>query len=264
MIGVIGLIPDWFEDLGQEIGRAWPIVILCIFIFGMAKWIVKKLYDKYSSDLTDVKMDIMKELTPNGGSSIKDAIKRIEDGQLEKSKKLDEIRDIAGVALQLGSENAARLEALIANSHLAFFEMDVNKNVTRVNQEYLDIFQITEMEALSSIAWELVHPKDRDRLFNMATHAFDNRHPLITIAHFRPNNSDIYFKMEIRSFPKFLGDKFMGFVGTMAVMPDGISLSERISNLERLMQHHVDWEEDTVLVDRLPEDESEFTAGRTE
>lgn len=75
-------IDDLLIFLGQ-------IAAALIAIFAAAAIFNKFLFGKIRQDITDIK----KELHPNGGSSMRDAINRLEDNQDEMKQGIKDVRE---------------------------------------------------------------------------------------------------------------------------------------------------------------------------
>jgi hypothetical protein len=68
-------MPDWFNDLADV-----PVIILLLStFFGALMWVIKR-------EVSDVKH----EMFPNSGTSMRDAVDRMEERQIRIEEKLDD------------------------------------------------------------------------------------------------------------------------------------------------------------------------------
>lgn len=119
---------------------------------------------------------ILHEVQPNSGGSMKDVLGQLESNQYQ-------IQNSLGV---LGSDFAViktKLTALIANSDVAWYEMDYmivdgkpTVKMSFVNEAYLHLYQVSEEEALTSLVWrERIHIKDLNRLDAAGAYSLQNK-----------------------------------------------------------------------------------------
>ncbi len=107
---------------------------------------------------TLMKVDFLeKEMKPNGGSSLRDAVTRIEV-------------DIKGLTTHLNkaeSRQEALLEFLgMGADAFGFFESDKNGECVYVSQKYCEITGLLEEDALGMGWISSIHTEDRDKVFN--------------------------------------------------------------------------------------------------
>lgn len=83
------VIPQGVEDFGAEIGAAWPIIIALVFFVGfvgaLGRWVWRKILHKIQEELKPVK----EEFKPNGGSTFRDSLDRVEKRVMQQDSKLN-------------------------------------------------------------------------------------------------------------------------------------------------------------------------------
>lgn len=73
-LNLVAVIPEPIQDFGQEVGKAWPIIVLLVFFVGGFYRLVKSFKRWLSDEITEQLSPIVKELQFNGGSSLKDKL----------------------------------------------------------------------------------------------------------------------------------------------------------------------------------------------
>jgi PAS domain-containing protein len=150
-----------FEELGNHLGNVWPIVIAAIAIYGAFHKATTRLAHALTVMIDEKLAPIRTEVTPNGGGSMKDAQKRMEDNQVQIQSSVESIGRVLEQVISVTAVNQGRLQAVIATIPLAYYEMDAYGNVVSVNEAYLKLFDITEDEALHSMEWRKhIPPED--------------------------------------------------------------------------------------------------------
>lgn len=196
--------------LSKQVQSLWPLVVAAAAGFSA----VRLGYRGYKNDLNKVHQEIMKELTPNHGSSIKDQISRIETRQVDIGDTLQDVRDIAKRAEDMGHANAVRLNALVSSVEVGFFETNSHGAVTRVNERFCEIFGITKDEALASNDKQLIHPDDKEMVQDSYRAAIASNSPFVATYRFHRKDEDTWNKATIRSYPCCDG----GYVGTIELL----------------------------------------------
>lgn len=126
-----------------------------------------------------------KELRPNGGSSIRDAINAIKQKVYENDfllKKNDSKQNI--------------LFNVIGSKGLAFFETDAHGECVSITPKYCELTNLTEEEVLGNNWILAIHPEDRDhvmaewnscismkRVFDMKYRYLSHKNGMVTIVH---------------------------------------------------------------------------------
>jgi len=154
------LIHD-LEDFGEVLSNLWPIYVAFAALYVGAKNLNKKLLLELTKVVDEKVAPIRIEVTPNGGGSMKDSVKRLEEGQGILGDKFNEMSYTLQRAAAIATLNQGRLQAVTANLPAAYYEMDHEGNVTSINDAYLKLYDITEQEALNSDAWrKRISPED--------------------------------------------------------------------------------------------------------
>lgn len=233
LLEIFAVIPEWIQNLGNELGDSWPIIVALVTLGSALRWLWRRLLDALRKEL----IPVQKELSSDDGSSIKDSVNRAEvkvDGilgtqrdivqkiiSMDASHKSD-LKKLKEHIIRLDDSMAATLagfRAVTASGSLGYYEVDQNRNVLKVNRAYLDIFNINEDEAMSG-GWQyLIHPDDAPDFEHSLKAAFENHAPWIKQFRIIPKGSTTPVLLEGRSYPVFntRGD-FLGFAGTLRVV----------------------------------------------
>ena len=200
---IMGLIPEWLQELGGEVGEAWPIIVLLIFLTPPVKWLWTSVSKKHTLWVARQIEPILSEFRNNGGSSMKDAVDRLEI-------KVDAVLEHLTV-------HDAKLTGLIENSEDGWFTSDETGALTWVNERYLQIFELFYNEAMDNKMLELI---DKDCVFdflrstqNSATNKSMWNHEFY-ITTKSGNRKKIYGK----SFPYYEKATFKGWHGSLKVI----------------------------------------------
>lgn len=204
------------EDFGDKLGHYWALVVLLGTILGAGHRLAKRLLNQSIVQIEAIVESkvapIRAEVRPNGGGSMKDAVKRLEDGQSSIVKKLE---DLAATA----SKNEGRLTAVTANLPAAYYEMDAEGNVTAVNDSYLTLFLVTEQEALYSQAWRSrISIEDLELIDRTGAQAM--RTQTDWYCSFRVNRNGVTIPVVARAKTLFANGRFSGFSGAMTYNTD--------------------------------------------
>ena len=162
---MLGTVWAPIETLSDHLQNSWYVFIAIGFVIGFSRRFIKNL-SKQSLERLELMIDkkvepIIKEITPNGGGSMKDALKRLESGQEHISDKVSAVGEKVDYATDIATENAGRLATVTANLMAAYYEMDALGNVVQVNDSYLELYEITEAEALGGAEWRRhISPED--------------------------------------------------------------------------------------------------------
>lgn len=226
----LSFIPQSWQDLGHQIGQFWPVVVALITAGAATRWIWVRVIQELKEEL----LPMQKELSANGGESVKDSIMRSEKkvdqalvNQTEMLRKIiavDENRK-AGITQMFQftakmdakiTEAASAIDAIVANSDLAYFETDPHQSVIKVNDAFLHLFGVSEEEAKSGHVRTLIHPDDRANVIEQSQGAINGLMPYYVQYRVKPHGYDDYILVETRSFPrKDLMDKFLGYTGSV-------------------------------------------------
>src|SRR5574343_1427760 len=140
------LVADIFSDLanlGSWFSRVWPLFVIMGVVAGVGRRITKVVLDGIDAKMDAKLQPITTELNTNGGSTLKDAVNRIESNLVDISKAATE-------AIAVSTVNKSRLDAVVSGMDTAYYEMNEHGVVTFVNDSYLRLFELTMNEALHS------------------------------------------------------------------------------------------------------------------
>lgn len=150
---MLAVIPEWTQNLGDEIGRAWPIVVALIAGASATVWLyrianrqlvaVVEMTMRPIADRVDSagrKLDwLTAEFLPNGGDSMRDR-------QDQMHSKLD-------LVVVRSAQIDTALEVLWETAPEALYRTDQSGLVTTCNQAYLDLFGFDTPDAARSGDW---------------------------------------------------------------------------------------------------------------
>lgn len=103
---------------------------------GFYKFLIKPIYNHFKSikELSERTKTIYQEITPNGGSSIKDAVKRLEQRSIRIENSLIILQNIQ--------------DAIHEDGKIAIFECDINGSNIHVNRTYCKWIGVSKHELL--------------------------------------------------------------------------------------------------------------------
>ena len=194
----------------KQVESLWPLAVAA----GAAFSAVRLGYRGYKNDLTKVHEEIMKELTPNHGSSMKDQLSRIEERQVGVVTTLDDVRQIAKRAEDMGHANAVRLDALVSSVDVGFFEINPHGAVVRVNERFCEIFGISKEEAMAANDKQLIHPDDKETVQEAYRAAVASGSSFVATYRFHRKDETEWHRLTIRSYPCCDG----AYVGTIELL----------------------------------------------
>ena len=157
---LVTVVPDVLQEFGEEIGRAWPIILLMGSVIGIGLKGLNLLRKTIDDTIKPIAEDIHKRLEnieakiyPNDGSSILD--------------KLEGITNTVTIIKEDQVVIQATLKAFYDTSDDAIYRTDVHGTVIQCNQAYLDFWGFSDMSDARTNAWmnEVEEPElVRDRL----------------------------------------------------------------------------------------------------
>jgi len=158
-------LTEQIGHLADAIGRYWPLYVAIGAVFaimqGAVRWFRKMLQEALKPIVT--------EITYNGGSSMKDAVRRIDEGTARSHETQTVMVEKLDQTFQLVSGADARVQALRASTKQPYVEMDAELNHVFVNQAYTDLFGVEYTKGMGDMEWESrVHPDDVYRLTQLA------------------------------------------------------------------------------------------------
>ena len=208
LVSFAGLVPQALEDLGGEISAAWPIMVLLMLVLPVLWRLVKWGFGEM---LTKQLEPILREVKPNGGSSMKDAVDAV---------RTDVSRVAEGVA-HIGRkvENQdARTRALASALLAAYYETDESGEVTYVNDAYCTLTGLTHGEAMRGRLKEVVSSQHDEQLQAEIDAAMKSERMIaynFDIVH--ATTGDVV-TVTLRAYPIFDENGFAGHAGTIFVI----------------------------------------------
>lgn len=215
---MIGIAKTFIEHLSETIGQYWQLLLLIVTIVGSTYRLGLRLIGHGVAQIEEIVerkiAPIHAEVTPNGGGSMKDAVKRLEQGQNDINARLDDgNRTLKCLSAQAG-RNEGRLKAVATNLPAAYYEMDAEGNVTEVNDSYLTLFKLTEHEALNSLEWRRrISPADLLQIDRSGAQAMSSHKDWYCTFTVQRNGVDI--PVVARAKALFVNDVFSGYSGAM-------------------------------------------------
>jgi PAS domain S-box-containing protein len=233
------VIPDWLESLGNELHNAWPVFLSIAVVIGtFNRWV--KPAAKHSireivrdeikpvaaaaANATEAaaqanasavrlggsieeRLDrLAEEFRPNGGSSMKDSVNRIE-------------KSVDHLATSSNFSNA-RILALQANKDLALYEMDGEGNLTHINSAFVNLYRRPYEELMAGGWRKYLDPDDLERIGESGRAATEGRTPWYErFTVIREDGTRI--PCVGRGYPiEGIDGEFYGFAGAIAIDDD--------------------------------------------
>jgi PAS domain S-box-containing protein len=150
-----------FQSFADQLGRLWPLVVATLAVFAGLKFTSRKIREAMAEQVAP----LVAELSPNGGGSIKDQVKRVDETTQQAIANQAELAEQLEALSAEVSAAGSRVQALRSSTDRPYVEMDANLNHTFVNKAFADLFGIPYEEAHGDMLWESrVHPDDVHRL----------------------------------------------------------------------------------------------------
>ena len=162
---------------------------------GIVGWIT--LPSRISRDVSTIKAQTL----PNGGKSLADAIRRLEDGVISfRNKQL---------------ENYQITHALALHNDIGMWESDERGLCTSINSSILKRVGFTEPEALGNGWVNFIFPADRDRVYDEWTCACEQGRDFVCDYSFVSRSGE-RIPVKVHSYIiKDLNGKLVKFIGTV-------------------------------------------------
>lgn len=201
------MVVELLKDAGDTVAHIWPLFVLVGAMLGGLKAGWRTVRRELEAVVTTQVAPVLKEVTPNGGGSLKDAVKRIE-------AKVDSMGVVVDEAAGMATSNNARLAAVLANLQAAYYEMNADGAVTSVNDSYLELYDISEKEALGSTLWRRhISPEDLELIDSSGALAMESHTEWY--ASFTVERNGVRIPVVARAKPIFKAGVFCGFSGAM-------------------------------------------------
>lgn len=163
-----------YHEIGQiadALARFWPLYVAIVaaaaIVRGSLKWFKKMIAQQLEP--------LVLELSPNGGGSMKDQLKRVDEATKQTVETQKVIGERVDLTYGMVSGADARVQAIRASTAQPYVEMDQNLQHTFVNQAYTDLFGIEYVEGSGDMDWESkVHHDDVYRLSQLAERLREN------------------------------------------------------------------------------------------
>lgn len=209
---MISVIPDQIESFGNEVGNAWPIIVLIIACVGFASAFIRFVIRQNRKEITTMIEPIKKELQTNGGSSLKDQMNFL----VSKYNSLDmSVKDLYNYNLA----NHARTMAIASGVDTGYYEIDENGILVRMNHFYLKLLGLTEDEAEAGMWIETVHPDDKQRVLDSANAALAAKKEWRTTYRLINYTTKEEIKVRIKAYPIIdENGELKGYVGAVDQM----------------------------------------------
>jgi PAS domain S-box-containing protein len=174
LIGLLALLAPFSKRIGLYVYKNYMVPIGKFFstfatlpdrLESLEKSVDRKINELrvfHESDVAEIK----KELTPNGGTSIKDTVNKL-------ATSVENISNSLNALSTQGSRMEIRQQSILHSVSIPTFETDREGHCTFANKAYLDLAG-RSMEDVKGPGWiNIIHPEDRKRVrdeWNLAVH----------------------------------------------------------------------------------------------
>lgn len=175
----------------------------------------EKAKNEQSAHIQATVEQIKKELSFNGGGSMKDAVFTLRENDERKMMMLNELSDGAKL-------NSLRLDINDESCQRMTFRLDARKRCTQISETFLRRFGYTERDMLG-LDWDFcIAPRSRAKVAREWKRAFERRamyrNDQIIIA-----SDGIEYECLVRGFPMFNSfDELVGYFGTVEILEEDI------------------------------------------
>mgnify|MGYP003649615572 CR=1 FL=1 len=142
---------------------------------------------------------LLKEVKPNGGSSLRDAVDRT-------SRKVDEVSESL---VRIGVRSQTRWKMA---SGIAGWESDANGKCTAANSDLCELLKMGEGEILGSNWKNFIHPEDSERVFREWARIVSEGSDFNLLARYIASDGRI-IPVRMKAHAMMSGDRVLGWIG---------------------------------------------------
>lgn len=142
---------------------------------------------------------LLKEVKPNGGSSLRDAVDRT-------SRKIDEVNESL---VRIGVRSQTRWKMA---SGIAGWESDAAGRCTAANSDLCELLKMGESEILGSNWKNFIHPEDSERVFREWARIVIERSDINLTARYIASDGTI-IPVRLKAHVMMSGDQVLGWIG---------------------------------------------------
>ena len=210
------VLPYWVDDLGRELGQAWPLfAAIGLILATVRKWLSAVLRDEVTkiagviaedrkeaeATVVGAVADVQKEFVANGNGSLRSSVDRIEGLVVDLAR----TTNIA----------QARILALQSNQGLPLYEMDSNGQITHINSAFAALYDRSHSDLIDGGWIRHLAVRDLNRINRSIIFARDNRSTWFErFAIVQPDGKEL--EVIGRAYPITCVDgKFLGFSGSI-------------------------------------------------
>lgn len=209
-----------FDYLSQNHTASWfyHMVSFVIFLIAGIRFVLwpaglwcwkagQKVYGFFTgiNDTVQTVIFLKKELQPNGGSTLKDSINRIDN----------EIRNIKHLVTYSCAKQGAFFDFLgyVGNDGIGLFEANSEGECVHASPKYYEITGSTEQDVTGNGWINLLDEKDRDRVYHEWSACIAQKRPFIM--EYNIINRKTNEKISVSCYAKPLVEqgKFLGYIG---------------------------------------------------
>ena len=204
-IGAVLLIGKFFKDVfgieafGKRIYKGEPL----IWKWMMSSSIYRAETQKQLREILDEQKRIRAQVEFNGGTSIKDAVQRIEERQIIMQSEVKQM--------------ATRMDINDMCSERMRFKMDDSGACTFINDAFLKCFGYTEKDVLEFSFENLVHDADVPEMREKWTRAIEKKGRFYDEQRIIHINGEIY-NCVVRAYPIIDNGILKGYEGTIDII----------------------------------------------
>lgn len=203
---------EWLESWQKALAASVAMAALLLIVVGKAVWaavgrwrdsVLEAMFRPFAAGrrAEDALKEVLAELRPNGGGSLRDAVGRIEERQIRLSGRVDHV-----------------LSSLAENS--AMFEVDHDGLCIWVSPSYERLLGQSRDEAVG-VGWQtMIHPSDGEAFRNEWRRAVINTQPFAMVVRINISGRGTGVVAEVRARPMRAGIKVIGWQGSIHPQTD--------------------------------------------
>jgi PAS domain S-box-containing protein len=200
-VGVLLMISKFLKEVfgvdmvGRKIYRGAPLAW---------KWMIRSATDR--KDMHNKLDRIVAECTYNSGTSLKDAVKRIENTCLVQTDMLRDLKSRSDM-------HSLRLDIADLNNRRMTYRMDKTGSCTFINDAYLKQFGYTERDILGHNWESIIHEDDLEEVQQRWKRAIEIKGRYYSEHRIYDGQGDVHRVCSI-GYPVVIDEQLQGFYGT--------------------------------------------------